>query len=199
MAQSTQTTAFIEPPRLTGDPATDTAGISEWMWEFYSTAILGGGLLQTQRFSQEFATQYPQLAAQGFGALAVLNEVTLAQINTDSVDMGEWTPALTAVANVAAASAHVCRFIRIGSMVQCAGVVAVDPTAAGATRLALSLPIPSNIASFSELSGVAASFSVAGFSAALYGDASNDRAIMEWVAVDFANRDLNFQFMYKIT
>jgi hypothetical protein len=198
MAQVSQAVGFAEPPKLTGNPTTDIASMSEWQWQFYEAAILSGGLLQTNRLATQFTQEFPELAAQGFGALAVLNEVDLATINDEAVNPGEWTPTLFSTLNIAAATPHQSRYIRIGNIVCCYGRADVDPTTTGQTRLGLSLPLPSNIGANDELSGVAAAIAVAGFSAGIYGDTANDRAIIEWVAVDTSARALDFTFAYKI-
>ena len=199
MAENTITNAgFSEPPRLTGSPLTDMASIAEWLWDFYATAIVGRGLLQTQALSQEFAQQFPELAAQGFGALAVLNEVDLNTINDAAVHSDVWTPTLFNGTNLAASVAHDGRFIRVGNIVQCAGRVDVDPTAAGKTVLGVSLPLTSDFTADDQLSGCAASIEVAGFSAGVYADTTNNRATIEWIAVDTASRKLDFTFTYRI-
>lgn len=43
MAQAQQTD-FASPPRVTGDPATDYAAIVDYLWSFYRSVILQGGL-----------------------------------------------------------------------------------------------------------------------------------------------------------
>lgn len=198
MAEPIVNAGFSEPPRLTGDPITDMASIAEWLWDFYSTAIVGRGLLQTQALSQEFAQQFPELAAQGFGALAVLNEVDLNTINDAAVHSALWTPTLFNGVNMAASVAHEGRYIRVGDIVHCAGRLDADPTAAGQAGLGISLPIASNFTAADQLSGCAASIEVAGFSAGVYADTANDRASMEWIAVDIASRKLDFTFSYRI-
>jgi hypothetical protein len=78
------------------------------------------------------------------------------------------------------------------------GRVDVDPTAAGNTVLGISLPIPSNFANNNELGGTAFASGIAGQGAALLADATNDRATMQWVAVDTTNQPMFFTFTYRI-
>lgn len=53
---------FIEPPRLTGNANTDLAGMVEWIWEFYNSAILSNGLLQPAALPDELVSQFPVIA-----------------------------------------------------------------------------------------------------------------------------------------
>ena len=43
MAQAQQAT-FAQPPRVTGDAATDYAAVIDYLWSFYRSVILEGGL-----------------------------------------------------------------------------------------------------------------------------------------------------------
>lgn len=111
---------------------------------------------------------------------------------------GTYTPALTNTTNIAASTAYSCQYARVNGVVVVSGRVDVDPTAAGQVVLGISLPVASALANANELGGAAASPAVAGQSAALYADVANDRATMEWVAVDTANRAMYFTFAYRI-
>lgn len=83
-------------------------------------------------------------------------------------------------------------------MITVFGRVNVDPTTTGQTQLGMSLPVPSAFAAEEHCGGVANSKAVAGFPASIFADATNDRARFEWIAVDTAARDLNFNFSYRI-
>lgn len=111
---------------------------------------------------------------------------------------GTYTPTLTNVTNLAASTAYQCQYMRVGTTVLVSGKADVDPTAAATTRLGISLPIASNLGAVEDLAGTAFAPAVAGQGAAIGGDAANDRAIMEWVAVDVANRAMFFTFMYEV-
>lgn len=65
MAEAVERVPFIEPPRLTGEPTTDMANLSEWLWEFYNSAILSAGLLQPEELPDELTSQFPILANLG--------------------------------------------------------------------------------------------------------------------------------------
>lgn len=111
---------------------------------------------------------------------------------------GTYTPTLNNTTNVAASTAYSCQFIRTGNVVTVSGRVDVDPTAAGAVLLGISLPFASNLANANECAGSAAASGIAGQSAAISGDAANDRASMQWVAVDVTNQPMFFTFTYRV-
>lgn len=111
---------------------------------------------------------------------------------------GVYTPTLTNVANVAASTAYECQYLRLGASVVVSGKVDVDPTAAVATQLGISLPIASNIGAVEDCAGTAAGPGIAGQSAAIVGDAVNNRAELQWIAVDITNQPMFFIFMYQV-
>lgn len=111
---------------------------------------------------------------------------------------GTYTPTLTNVTNVTASTAYQCQYVRLGSIVTVSGKVDVDPTGAGAVQLGISLPVASNFANNQECAGTAATPAVAYQSAAVVADTANDRAEMQWIAVDTANRTMFFTFTYQV-
>jgi parallel beta-helix repeat protein len=113
-------------------------------------------------------------------------------------EYGVYTPTLTGVTNVAASTAYECQYAVVGKTVTVTGKVDVDPTSTGSTKLGISLPVASNLANAEDLAGVAFSPAVAGQGAAVLGDTTNDRAQMEWIAVDTSNRTMAFSFSYQI-
>lgn len=111
---------------------------------------------------------------------------------------GTYTPTLTNVANLDASTAFQCQYLRVGNVVTVSGRVDADPTAAGLVQLGISLPIASNFSTANQAAGTAAAAAVAGQSAAIVADATNDRAEMQWTAVDTANRSMYFSFTYEV-
>ena len=114
------------------------------------------------------------------------------------VVVGTWTPTLSNVANVSASTSYEGQYIRIGSKVVASGRVDVDPTGVGATQLGISLPVASNIGAVEDCCGVAACPTIAAESAAIVGDAANNRAEMQWIAVDITNQPRYFTFLYDV-
>lgn len=109
-----------------------------------------------------------------------------------------WTPTLDNTTNVAASTAYDGQYIRVGNRVIASGRVDVDPTAAAATELGISLPVASNFGALEDCAGVAFCPAVAGEGAAVSADAANNRAKMNWIATDTANRAFYFIFLYDV-
>lgn len=111
---------------------------------------------------------------------------------------GRYTPTLTNVTNLDASTAYECWYAQVGMFVMVGGRVDVDPTAAGLTRLGISLPVPSTFADINQVAGSSASPGVAAQCAAIISDNANSRAEMRFIAVDLANRAMYFNFMYQV-
>lgn len=129
----------------------------------------------------------------------VFSVATDFQVNTTGkIASGTYTPTLFNTANISASVSNGAQWMRVGSTVTVSGSVNVDPTAAGSTILGISLPIASDLGSLANCQGVAASPGVAGQSAAIEGDTVNDRAVMQWIAVDTTNQRMAFTFTYQV-
>lgn len=115
-----------------------------------------------------------------------------------AVANGTYTPTLTNVTNLDSSGASVCAYVRVGTAVTVSGRVDLDPTAAGAVELGISLPIASNFTDNRQCAGVAFSNAVAGQGAAILSDLTNDRASLQFVAVDTSNRVMMFVFQYQV-
>lgn len=109
-----------------------------------------------------------------------------------------YTPTLTNVTNLAASTTHSAQWIQLGTTAIVSGQAEVSPTAAASTVLGISLPVASNLANTNECAGAAFCPTVAGQGAAILGDATNNRAQMEWIAVNTANRSMYYIFMYRV-
>jgi hypothetical protein len=101
----------------------------------------------------------------------------------EALASGEYTPTLTDVTNVAASALLGARFIRVGNQITVAFSVTIDPTAAAATELGISLPVASAIAATAEVIGLANSGETVGEPAIVIGDIANDRASLQFTAV----------------
>ena len=139
------------------------------------------------------------VAANGF-TWSIANSTTTPAITLGQSDVAgtTYTPTLFNTTNIAASTAYQCQYIRTKSTCLVSGLVDVDPTAAGQVQLGLTLPVASNLGAVEDLAGTAFCPVVAGQGAALYADAANNRALMEWIAVDVANRAMYFIFAYQI-
>lgn len=119
-------------------------------------------------------------------------------VTTSGVNYGTYTPTLTSVANVSASTAYACQWIKLGKTVTVSGKVSIDPTLALSTSLGISLPISSNFAAEENCGGTAAAPGIAGLSAGIKADATNDRAQLQYTAVDVTNQDFFFSFTYQV-
>lgn len=134
-----------------------------------------------------------------FGKALHNNAGSLTGTANHYVASGTYTPTLTGVTNVAASTARKCQWIRVGRVVHVSGSLDIDPTAAAATALGISLPIGSNLALATDLGGTAAGDQAAAEAAAsIRGDAANDRAELSYVAVNVNNHTMYFSFSYEV-
>lgn len=124
---------------------------------------------------------------------------TLADKN-HNLDHGTYTPTLNNTTNVAASAVvGAANYLRVGAVVNVSGSCTIDPTAAGATVLGISLPIASNFGAVEDCAGTAATISVATEGAAIVrANVANDRAEIAWTAVSIANNTWYYHFTYEI-
>jgi len=115
-----------------------------------------------------------------------------------NVTSGTYTPTLAAVTNIDTLTLYTCQYLRVGSIVTVSGRLDADATTGGVARVGISLPIASAFANAHECCGTAFTSEVAGQGAAIFADSTNDRAQMEWIAVDTADRPMFFVFQYQI-
>lgn len=110
-----------------------------------------------------------------------------------------YTPTLTNTANVAASTAQQCTYFRVGNAVTVSGQLSIDPTTtATLTTLGISLPIASAFTTAYQAGGTAAASTVTDGAAAIFSDATNDRATLQYMCVDVTNHVMTFSFTYQI-
>jgi hypothetical protein len=115
------------------------------------------------------------------------------------VASGTYTPTLTAVNNVAASTAYVCNWIRVGNVVTVSGKIDVDPTAVSAISIGVSLPIASNFTAVGNAGGTGARIeSGAIVVAVVTPDTTNDRVQIDFIPTSGSNLDVYFHFTYLI-
>ncbi len=118
---------------------------------------------------------------------------------TTSSSSGTYTPTLTNVANITASTAYSCQYTRVGNMVTVSGKVDIDPMlTATLTDLRISLPIASALVNDNELAGTGVAGAIAGYSASVLGDATNDAAILRFMGSDINNNSWYFTFLYRV-
>jgi hypothetical protein len=114
---------------------------------------------------------------------------------------GTYTPTLTNGTNVAASTAFLAMYMRLGDIVHVAGQVSIDPTADDSlTRLGISLPISSDLAQIYDLSVVLTADGSTGDTeaGAIYGDVANNRATVDFTSRRIDNHVFQFVFTYRV-
>lgn len=111
---------------------------------------------------------------------------------------GTYTPTLTNTTNISASTARLATYMRVGQTVTVSGQLEIDPTAAGAVLLGISLPIASAFTTAYQLGGVGSSMAIANESYGIEADPTNDRASMKNIAVSTANRVVAYTFTYQL-
>ncbi|TWT11714.1 hypothetical protein [Reyranella sp. CPCC 100927] len=119
-----------------------------------------------------------------------------ATAGTGDVASGTYTPTLAGTLNVDAVANGAASYIRVGNIVQVAGQFDVDPTAAGATGVGISLPIASNLGASSDLHGIGSGGVEA--NGRVFGDAANDRAMFNFNTTLTSSHTVFFMFAYRV-
>lgn len=111
---------------------------------------------------------------------------------------GTYTPTLSNTTNVASSAVNgTFQYLRLGSIVTVAGSVQVDPTAAAATVLKISLPIASNFTTSYQANGNATNPG----SSAQFGSIiseTDDTVSLNFTALSTANAFWRIMFTYEI-
>ena len=112
---------------------------------------------------------------------------------------GTYTPTLTNVANLDGSTAFECQYLRIGNTVVVGFKVSVNPTlTATVTQLGISLPVASNFGAQEDCAGSAFASGIMGQGAAILGDATNNRAQLEFVSADLTDQPMYGTFVYQV-
>lgn len=110
---------------------------------------------------------------------------------------GTYLPTLTNTTNIAASTAFDLTYLRLGDSVQVGGIVQIDPTAAGAIALDISLPVGSNFVSSTQAGGAAAAVAVSE-SGGIVAVGGGTTVRLLATVTDVANRTWAFSFTYRI-
>ena len=112
---------------------------------------------------------------------------------------GQYTPAITGIANVDSVNISEAMWFRIGQVVKVTGNVSIDATASATeTTVSISLPITSDMVDNAQLGGVAVSRHVDHPAASIIGDAATDTARMSFKASNTSGTGWWFDFSYRI-
>lgn len=160
-----------------------------------SVASIGTG---ASVFNSTVAGATTLRAINGTGLVTVTQNASDITVAVPTLTAGTYTPTLTAVTNIQASTAYLCHWTRIDGIVSVSGKVDIDPTASASTKIDISLPVASNLAVQHDLCGNASCPDVAGQSAAIYANFTNDRASLEYVAASSQNKSMYFNFTYRV-
>jgi hypothetical protein len=202
---------YIDQAGGTGDTYGILAGIrngvnvdftvSQGAYTSGALSVYLNGQLQTQGTAEDWHETNPASGTFQFTtAPSATDEITVIYggVVIGSVGItGTYTPTLYNISNIAASTAKVCQWVRIGDKVIVSGGVDVDTTTTGVSSIGMSLPIASNLASIDDLSGSGAAVE-ATESIKIEADTANDRASFWWQAVAVSNHTIKFMFMYQI-
>ncbi len=203
-----KTFAFLESPALvTPNLGTPSAGtLTSCTGLPISTGVSGlaanvATFLATPSSANLLATLTDETGtgAAVFGTTPTIATPAFTGNPTGTITSGTYTPTLTNVANLDASTARLATYLRVGNSVTVSGQVDVDPTlTATATELGISLPVASALTTAYQLGGTGAAIAIAGMSAGIQADATNDRAQMKWIATDVTNQTMAYQFTYQV-
>jgi hypothetical protein len=118
-----------------------------------------------------------------------------------NVSSGIYSPTLTNTTNVASSSGSgATRWSRVGDIVTVSGQLAIDPTLAAPTTtvLEISLPVASDLAASTQLSGVATEPTSSGQVATITGSVANNTAVLTYSASDLNSKAWQFVFTYQV-
>lgn len=131
-----------------------------------------------------------------FGTALHNNAGAVTGATNQYIASGTYTPTLTGVANVDSTTARQCQWMRVGNVVTVSGSASIDTTAATTTALGVSLPIASNLANTFNLAGNCGG--VNNPSGVIYGDVTNDRAELSYLAAGASAEEVSFLFQYLV-
>tara|TARA_R110000868_G_scaffold340880_1_gene601723 strand:+ start:3603 stop:4025 length:423 start_codon:yes stop_codon:yes gene_type:complete len=128
----------------------------------------------------------------------IAGSFTTLSITQGAIISGTYTPTVTAGTNVAATTARLCQYMRVGNVVTVGGQCDIDPTAAGATNWTVSLPIASAFTTAFSCGGTGASTAASTGGVYVEAEPATDTAIFIFTAVSIANQTISFSFSYLI-
>lgn len=117
-----------------------------------------------------------------------------------NIDWGTYTPTRSAESNLDSnVTILSAQYMRVGNTVTVSGLFVADPTStATITSFEMSLPIASNLGANEDLTGVAKMVSVANEGMAIFGNITNNTAIVYWISGNTASQTSTFTYTYRI-
>jgi hypothetical protein len=110
---------------------------------------------------------------------------------------GAYTPTLTGITNVAAATAYECQYSRVGNMITVSGRFDLDPTTTSvATTMDITLPVSSTLALPQYCCGTASN--ALGGAGLIVGNTANNKAQFQVTPPTASNHGYSFILMYRV-
>lgn len=179
------------------------SGANGYAWNYENAAIFfGTNNTERVRIKPQGQVRFAPLASDPTGQESgdvyynsttnVLKYYNGSTWNDMAPSSSSYTPTLTAVTNVASSTASVLNYFKNGSMVHIIGKVTMTASAAGTTRIAISLPIASNFTANDDAVG----FGDSGLT--IISDVTNDRLELEVTATSTISTEYGFMVTYVI-
>jgi hypothetical protein len=144
------------------------------------TAADGSASLPGYTFTNDPDTGIYRVGADHLGfAGAAYTFNNLHGASAGNILSGTYTPTLTAVSGVSSLTANPCQYIRVGNVVTVSGSISGTDSIASCA-VGVTLPIASNLTAANQCSG-AGIYSGGGVPISVAGDATNDRAHLQWI------------------
>jgi hypothetical protein len=176
----------------------NTGGANNAHAMVFSTSAATAAPVERMRISSTGLTTL----ASGSGLSISATGVTSPAAGDGNVFSGTYTPTLTNSTNVAASTAAICQYMRVGNVVTVSGQVSIDvTTTATDSVLLMTLPIASTFAASRQCGGTAAS-STAGVygteTITIMANVANGSAEFRLRPTSVANLDYRFSFTYSV-
>ena len=141
------------------------------------------------------ATSIPSFTVDSKGRLTAASGNTIPIIAS-----GTWTPTVSGVSNISAATPYLGQYIRIGNVVTCSVKVDITNFGASQAKLGISLPVASNLGADYDLAGTANPLATTtGYEpGVVYADAVNDRAEIAYMSPGATPVSWWVTFTYKV-
>jgi hypothetical protein len=146
-------------------------------------------------------TSTPACALDAVGGIQTSSITVTSPATTDgNIFSGSYTPTLTNVTNVAASTAYLCQYMRVGNVITVSGRVAIDPTSASVlTELRMTLPVATTFNAQQRCGGTFARGGTGtGNCGAISADTTNNIALFAYTPSSNANFDHWFSFTYTL-
>ncbi len=178
----------------------DVAGVADGDVLLYDTgtSTWGPGTASTVTFASALGFDPTGLAiVTGTDAQTAIEELDAAvdALTAASVDSGTYTPTVTDVANVATSITRDAVWTQINDIVTVYGQVYLDATSVAQVQVRIELPVASDLGTAPPLRGMVNGFDTAGL---VESDSVNDEALLTWVPVDTASREVSYILIYQV-